>query len=154
MSKATLLADLRIILRHLNRLPSDGVNSFKAHTMAQVGTKKHRFLPPEIHRGARSHDDTDNSSTTSSMISSCLLCILNTTTTVLLLLYYYCDIRPITLSYVLLLLLLPYYSVLLYYCTRTVVVFLGISSTRYYLIIGRFRHTGEVADRGPQTILS
>lgn len=36
MSKATLFADLRIILRHLNKLPSRGVNSFKAHTIAQV----------------------------------------------------------------------------------------------------------------------
>lgn len=36
MSKATLFADLRIIIRHLNKLPSQGVNSFKAHTMAQV----------------------------------------------------------------------------------------------------------------------
>lgn len=36
MSKAVLLADLRIILRHINKLPSQGVNSFKAQTIAQV----------------------------------------------------------------------------------------------------------------------
>ncbi|CAB1101584.1 unnamed protein product [Ectocarpus sp. CCAP 1310/34] len=35
MSKAVLLADLRTILRHINRLPSQGINSFKAQTMAQ-----------------------------------------------------------------------------------------------------------------------
>eukprot|EP00903_Cladosiphon_okamuranus_P006912 g6727.t1 len=38
MSKALLLADLRIILRHINKLPSQGVNSFKAQTMAQIRT--------------------------------------------------------------------------------------------------------------------
>lgn len=36
MSKAVLLADLRTILRHINKLPSQGVNSFKAQIMAQV----------------------------------------------------------------------------------------------------------------------
>ncbi|CAM9202044.1 unnamed protein product [Ascophyllum nodosum] len=36
MSKAALLADLRIILRHLKKLPSDGKNYFKAHAMGQI----------------------------------------------------------------------------------------------------------------------
>lgn len=36
MSTRTLLANLRIILRYLKKLPSDGTNSFRAHTLAQV----------------------------------------------------------------------------------------------------------------------
>lgn len=48
MSKATVLADLRIILRHLKRLPSNSVNSFKTHTLAQVGTCPLRITDMQV----------------------------------------------------------------------------------------------------------
>lgn len=40
MSKATLLADLRTILRYFKNLPSNGDNSFKTFAMRQVGFGK------------------------------------------------------------------------------------------------------------------